>query len=278
MRAAFLGPAGTFSHEAALAAGFEPGPALESIRAVVLAVQEGTAARGVVPVENSLEGGVGATLDALVREAPAVALVGEVLVPVRHCLIGARGPLREIRTHPQAGAQCARYLAAELPGVPVVPTPSTAHAVRSVAAGEPGVAAIGSRHAAELYGAPVLAQDVQDDAANETRFVVLARAEPQPPGEPGPHRTALTFAGDGAGEPGWLVRCLSEFAFRGVNLTRIESRPARRGLGSYRFFVDLDGAIGSEPVDGAIRALAVVAGEVRVLGSYAAAPRGADGA
>ena len=277
-RAAYLGPPGTFSEEALLSASPAAeveGVPLESVLDVVLAVQEGRVDRAIVPMESAAEGSVDATLDALVLDAPDVAIVGEVVLPVRHALVAPAGlaedKITAVVSHPQALAQCGRFLRRELPGARLVAATSTAEAVREVAgSGADGRAAIGTVRAAELYGAAVLRDGVQDSADNATRFVWLARGTADAD-DGDATRTSLVFAGSGAGEPGWLVRCLSEFAFRGVNLTRIESRPRRDALGSYVFFADLDGALAHERVAGAVEGLRAHCDLVRVLGSYRAA-------
>jgi prephenate dehydratase len=231
-----------------------------------------------VPIENSLEGSVDVTLDTLAHEADEVLITGELVHPVRHCLVARPGVgLADVRTvvsHPQASGQCARFIRERLPGATVVPAASTAAAVRQVVAGEdPGSAALGTRVAAELYGGEVLVEGVEDEPGNSTRFVWLAReggGAVGAAGSPGAAgwKTSLVFWGAGAGAPGWLVRCLSEFAFRGVNLTRIESRPSRRGLGSYMFFVDLEGREADTDVSEAVEGLRAHADRVRVLGSF----------
>ena len=282
MRAAFLGPAGTYSHEALRAdpraAGWEPVP-VPSVFDAVMAVEEGRAERALVPIENSLEGGVGATLDALAVDTSRVVIVGEVVQGIRHALIGravvAAAELRAVLSHPQAMGQCARFLRAEAPQATLVPVASTAEAVRMVVAGhaadEPA-AALGTPLAAELYGGVVLREGVEDDAgSNETRFVWLATAPADPPDDGVAAKTSVVWWGGGDETPGWLVRCLSEFAFRGVNLTRIESRPRRLGLGHYMFFADLTGSIADAPVADAVEALRGQAESVKVLGSYPAA-------
>jgi prephenate dehydratase len=184
-----------------------------------------------------------------------------------------------VRSHPHATAQCAAFLRDALPGARVAAAASTAEAVRDVEAGE---AAVGTRHAAELYGRVVLRDAIQDEGEHETRFVWLARdgaaAAPGAPsgdGERGgpagrPHKTSVLFAGAGDDTPGWLVRCLSEFAFRGVNLVKIESRPGRRRLGHYRFWIDAEGSDRDPAVADAVAALRNHCQEVRVLGSYPA--------
>jgi prephenate dehydratase len=213
-------------------------------------------------------------------ETDDVAIVGEVVHPIRHCLI-ARTPLElyEIETvvsHPQATAQCARFLRARLPGARVLAGNSTADAVRMVAEGDGRWAALGNRLAAERYRCQILRSGVEDLPGNETRFVWLARpgAAPVPHGEGeeslGPWKTAIVFWGIGAEAPGWLVRCLSEFSKREVNLTRIESRPRKQGLGRYMFFADLEGAEDQSSVAEALAALRAHVAELRVLGSFPA--------
>ncbi len=178
-------------------------------------------------------------------------------------------------SHPQASGQSGRFLREVLPGVPVVAARSTADAVRQVADGfESGAAAIGTRGAADRYGCTVLREDVEDDPGSETRFVWIARAGSAPIAHPHPlqrFKTALVFWGAGSSGPGWLVRCLAEFAVRDVNLTRIESRPRRQRLGEYMFFVDLDGRVEDSAVAAAVAGLRAHADVVRVLGSFPAA-------
>lgn len=279
-RAAFLGPAGTYSHAALRsdprAAGWEP-VAAPTVWDAVMAVEEGDAERALVPIENSLEGAVAVTLDALAVETSRVRIVGEVVHPVRHAVIAREaldlGQVRSVLSHPQATAQCARFIRSAMPAAAVVAVASTAEAVRLVAAGEaPGgpAVALGTALAAELHGGVVLRDGVQDGDGNVTRFVWLAPDGTSPMGAP--TRTSVVWWGDGDEAPGWLVRCLSEFAFRGVNLTRIESRPLRVGLGHYMFFADCDGAGGA--VDEAVAALGAQAGVVKVLGAYPAAAPG----
>ena len=292
MRVAFLGPAGTFSAQAVAAADL-PGAELlpqATIHAVVLAVQEGAADRGVVPVENSIEGAVNETLDALVHDAPDVEIVADAVLAVSYCLIAragvAQAEITDVISHPQALGQCARFVRAQLPGAAVRAATSTAEAVRIVSASTERWGALGTRHAAELYGGSVLAENVQDEDGNATRFLWIAAAgsgAAWPGGDrsagagPGAAASAawkssVVFSGDGDGTPGWLVRCLSEFASRDVNLSRIESRPSRHRLGHYLFLVDLAGrADVPGPVADAVAALEGHCAEVRLLGSYPAA-------
>jgi prephenate dehydratase len=278
MRVGYLGPDGTVSHEALMSApgseAFELAPQ-PTLHEAVIAVHDGDVDRALVPIENSLEGSVNPTLDAIAFETEDVVIVGELRWPV-HLHLVAGGPLEpgEIRvvvSHPQASGQCGRFLRKALPGVPVVAARSTADAVRQVAGGfESGAAAIGTRGAADRYGCTVLREDVEDEPGSEARFVWIARAGTEP--EPGDRfKTALVFWGAGSSGPGWLVRCLAEFAERDVNLTRIESRPRRQRLGEYMFFLDLDGRSEDPAVASAIRGLRSHADVVRVLGSFPAA-------
>jgi prephenate dehydratase len=287
MRAAYLGPEGTNSHEALLAARLTAEyVGFATVGAVVAAVQRGEVDRALVPIENSREGGVGATLDALVFDAPDVEIVGELVHRVSYCLAAAEqiapDEVRTVHSHPQATGQCARFLAEQLPAAAIVAAASTADAVRAVAQeeplpGAPPHAAIGSRHAATLYGATLLAEGIEDDAENATRFAWLGRAgtAPPPAGAPsaggGAVKTALVFWGGGDLAPGWLVACLTEFSSRAINLTRIESRPRRVGLGHYMFFCDLEGAASNPDVAAAIACLRGHCEAVRVLGSFPAA-------
>ena len=280
MRLGYLGPPGTFSEEAVRAA--DPGDADErvpftTIHETVMAVQDGTVDRALVPIENSLEGGVSATLDALAFDAPDVAIVGETVLAIRNCLIAradlALDAIEVVVSHPQPLGQCARFLRDNLPRATVRATTSTADAVREVASTDRPWAALGPSSAAALYGCRVLRDGVDDERDNATRFVWLARAgtSPVPEGDLGGWKTSVVFAGAGDQAPGWLVRCLSEFAFRGVNLTRIESRPRRAQLGHYLFHVDMEGRAADPTVADAIAALGRHCEEVRLLGSYPAA-------
>jgi prephenate dehydratase len=280
VKVAVLGPPGTFSEEALLAAHAD-GKALEPVFAptvyeAVMAVHRGEVDRSFVPIENSLEGSVNATLDALAVETRDIAIVGEAVHPVRHCLISARhlelADVDTVVSHPQANGQCARFLRERLGHAKVLAAPSTSDAVRMVAdEPERPWAALGTRLAAELYGCEILLAGVEDVADNETRFVWLARTDAGAVESVGPWKTSLVFWGVGAQEPGWLVRCLSEFAFRGVNLTKIESRPRKQGLGRYMFFVDLEGRADDRTVAEAISGLRTHCEDVRALGSYPAA-------
>jgi prephenate dehydratase len=236
-----------------------------------MAVQHGAAERAVVPIENALEGGVADTLDALAGDAEDVRIVAELVHPIRHCLVAARElrleEVTRVSSHPQALAQCARFLGARLPRAARVGVGSTSEAVLALSGSNEPHAALGSRLSADLYGCRVLVAGVEDRPDNLTRFVWLAPAAAAGDPEP-PAKTSLVFWGAGDESPGWLVDVLREFAERGINLTKIESRPRRVRLGHYMFFVDLEGAAQRSPVSDALAGLAGAVAELRVLGSY----------
>jgi prephenate dehydratase len=277
VRIAYLGPAGTFTEDALREA--SGGRDFEALRTAtvhdaILAVESGDAERALVPFENSIEGSVRTTLDTLAFDAGEVTIVGEHDFAVRaHLISGRQLELAEIEavlSHPQPLAQCARFLRERLPQARRVSASSTAEAVRLVC--EPGdsyrtAAAIGARSAAELYEGTILAESIEDEPNNVTRFVWIAPAGTEPEGG-GEWKTSLVFAELGEDHPGALVDALREFSSRGVNLSRIESRPLRQGLGRYMFFCDLEGGLAEEVVSEAIEALRTKAESVRVLGSY----------
>jgi len=271
MRVAYLGPPGTYSEEALRASA--PAEVEEvphaTIHDAVMAVHDGSVDRAVVPIENALEGAVAATLDTLALEAPDVHIVAEVVHPIHHCVVAAEelelSEVDRVISHPQATAQCARFLRERLPDAERVVAPSTADAVVSVRDSGESAVALGSHLAADLYGCRVLESDVEDAPGNATRFVWLARERS---GADEATKTSLVFWGGDDQSPGWLVRCLRELSEREVNLTRIESRPRRTALGHYMFFADLDGGVGERPVGEALEALGERVEELRVLGSY----------
>jgi prephenate dehydratase len=290
-RVAYLGPEGTFSEEALLSSvapdSVQPVPR-SSIYDTVVALREGDVQWAIVPIENSLDGSISITLDLLADEADAVQIVGETLLNVRHSLIARRlvglEEIHTVLTHPQVPGQCARFLRGELSHARVLPASSTAEAVREVVEdAQPGRAALGTKLAGDLYGGAIVREGVQDRDDNETRFLWLGRTGEEtssavPPlcgagdGQRRRWKTSLVFWGAGADSPGWLVRCLDEFARREINLTKIESRPRRERLGHYMFFVDLDGGLSDGvAVREALAQVREMCEEVRVLGSYPAA-------
>jgi prephenate dehydratase len=284
-RAGFLGPAGTFSEEALLAS-VAPGSVepvgLGGIYETVAALRRGEVELALVPIENSLEGSINVTLDLLAGDEGDVLIVGEALLRVRHCLI-ASAPIElkkivEVVSHPQVPGQCTRLLRGELSRAAVRAASSTAEAVRAViAAGDPRTAALGTALAGEIYGGTILCEGVEDREDNETRFAWLARAADAQRVPPlrterlGEWRSLIVFWGAGAEQAGWLVRCLQELSSRSINLTKIESRPQRRGLGSYVFFAEVQGAEHEPAIAEALASLRSLCEHVRVLGSYRSA-------
>jgi prephenate dehydratase len=275
MRIAYLGPAGTFTEDA-LSEALPAGTAYEplrtaTIRDAILAVEQGEAARALVPFENSIEGSVRSTLDTLAFDASGVTIVGEHDFAVRAMLI-ARTTLEleqvgTVISHPQPLAQCARFLREQIPAASRRSVESTAAAVQLVSESEQPWAAIGAHSAAELYGCTILREGIEDEDNNVTRFVWIAPAGTEPTGGDA-WKTSLVFSELGEDHPGALVNALREFSSREVNLTRIESRPLRLELGRYMFFCDLEGALSERSVGEAVEALRGKADSVRILGSY----------
>ncbi len=262
---AFLGPEGTFTHEAARRAFGDAATliALPTIAAVLGAVERGEALRGVVPIENSTEGGVLETLRLLFRSP--LRIEREVLVPIEHHLMSVSGRLDDVRrvvSHPQALGQCAEWLRATLPDVALVPASSTAAAARECVS-DPSSAAIGASSAAEVFGLRLAASSIQDRRDNTTRFVCVGMGTTSPSGR---DRTTVLFAlVDGAGA---LRRALGAFEDHGQNLTRIESLPDRERAWRHLFAIDVDGHADDPAVREALDALRAQVAEMRVVGSY----------
>ncbi|AYY11665.1 prephenate dehydratase [Actinobacteria bacterium YIM 96077] len=282
-RYAYLGPQGSFAEAAArrlpslVNAELEPH---STVHAAIDAVRSGDVAGAVVPLENSVEGSVNTTLDELIRGEP-VLISAELLLPVTFTLMSRPGTelaaVRHVITHPVAEAQCRTWLSKNLPDVPVSLGSSTSAAAEAVATqsasldGTPYDAAIAAPIAAEHYGLVALADDIGDDHEAMTRFVLLTQAG-RPPRATGSDKTS-TVAYIRDDHPGALLEILEQFATRGVNLTRIESRPTGNGMGRYCFVVDFEGHVNDARVGEALMGLRRVCAEVRYLGSY---PR-ADG-
>ncbi|MEV7012955.1 prephenate dehydratase [Streptosporangium sp. NPDC051022] len=275
-RLAYLGPEGTFTEEALriLAPHAERLPSV-NVSAALDAARRGEADGAVVPLENSLEGGIAMTLDELAWGEPLF-IAAELLLPVEFSLLARPGTrmrdIKRIFTHPAAITQCRNFTARELPDAVVVAAPSTAGAAQEVALpGSPYDAAIAARIAGDNYGLVELAANVGDRSDTVTRFVKVERPGPLP--EPtGSDRTSLVaFLTDD--HPGALLEMLTEFSVRGVNLTRIESRPTGDGIGRYFFHFDFEGHVADARVGEAVSGLHRICSDVRFLGSY---PR-ADG-
>ncbi|HPH01776.1 MAG TPA: prephenate dehydratase [Spirochaetota bacterium] len=270
LRVAYLGPHATYSHMA-LERRFG-GSALaipqETIADVFSAVISQNADCGVVPVENSNEGSVAHTLDLLAEGR--VHVIGEVLQPVHHCLLSTQTTLDRIRrvlAHPQALAQCRRWISRNLPHATVVETSSNGKAAE-IAASEDGSAAIAARIAARLYRLNLLAESIEDNADNITRFFIIGAKPTMPTGK---DRTSLVIAVKD--RPGILHDLLDVFARRGINMSRIESRPSRIKAWEYVFFVDVDGHAQVSPLSDALSELDAHVRTLRVIGSY---PRSED--
>jgi chorismate mutase/prephenate dehydratase len=262
--AAFLGPVASFSHQAAVTVcghGVALHP-LDSIPEVFDEVESGRCSLGIVPVENSTEGIVTHTLDCFPESN--LSIVGEVVLAIRLALL-SRSPLTEVRTvysHPQALAQCRRYLASRLPGAEVGEVSSTAAAAK-LAAGEVGAAAVGSEVAGELYGLSVVGEGIEDFHHNRTRFLVIGRGAPPPTGS---DRTSLLISLKH--RPGVLSAALAPLAEAGINLTKIESRPSKEKAWEYLFFIDVDGHRDDMALKAAMKAMEADCHQLRVLGSY----------
>jgi chorismate mutase/prephenate dehydratase len=262
---AYLGPQGTFSQEAATKH-FGGGAALEScasIDEVFRQVETGACGYGVVPVENSTEGAIGRTLDLLLT-TPA-RICGEVMLPIRQCLMGKGrkiSSIRKVYSHAQSLAQCQQWLARRLPGAERVAVVSNAEAAR-LAARERGAVAIGPRSAAALYGLTVLARNIEDQAKNTTRFLVISDADAAPSGR---DKTSLVMSARNV--PGAVHELLTPLAANGVSMTRFESRPARSGSWEYVFYMDVEGHQLDAKVARALAALERKASFVKNLGSY----------
>ncbi len=271
MRYAYLGPAGTFTEAALLAYdAAAAGQALPcvSIQATLEAVRSGAADRAIVPIENSVEGAVTATLDELAT-GPDLVICAEQPLPIAFALLTQPGTelagIKTVGGHPQAQAQCRHWLAASLPDALWRPAASNAEAARQVADGELDGALAGA-FAASTYGLAVLVPDAHDRPDSVTRFVVVSKAGPLPPATGSDRTSLVAFLRED--HPGALMEILTEFAVRGVNLSRIESRPTGDGLGRYCFSIDCEGHLDDARVGEALMGLRRVCAQVRFLGSY----------
>ena len=276
VRVGFLGPFGTFTEQAlrtqADLADGELVP-FRTVPDVLDAVEAGDVDLGFVPIENSIEGTVNFTQDALAFDYE-VLIEREVVLDIEHCLLAATGTaladITEVLSIPVATAQCHQYLRSNLPDASITPASSTAEAARTLSANPvAGVAAIAPRNAAALYGLEVIAADIADHGANQTRFVLVGKQlVPAPTGH---DRTALVVY-QRADQPGSLIGILQEFAARRINLSNLLSRPTKRGgLGDYCFILYADGHIADELMADVMRSLHSKQGAVKFLGSYPAA-------
>ncbi len=267
-RLSYLGPAGTYSEEAALL--YDSGAELvpfPTIPAVCRAVSDGLTDEGIVPIENSIEGSVVYTLDYLISETD-LAIFNEVVLPIQHCLMIKSGTtaegVRTIFSHPQSLAQCRHFLEDNFPNAEPVASLSNSAAVNDMMESSTAAAAIAPQRAAELYGAEVIRRGIQDVTNNVTRFVLLGWKDHVPTSA---DKTSFcfTFAEDA---PGSLYNALGIFASRNINLVKIESRPTKETLGRYNFLVDCEGHRENSPVKEALLALEGQVSGLKVFGSY----------
>jgi prephenate dehydratase len=274
----FLGPEGTFT-EVALRSTLDEKESdgrtrrflpYATMQDTIEAVSSGEVDCAIVPIENSIEGSVSATVDLLAHEFDDLQIVREVRIPIRHCFIARPGvgleDITKVISHPHANAQCRGWLRANLPGREVEAANSTANAVERVAHSSEPWGAIGNELAGQKYGCVVLAADIEDHGDNETRFVFLARQrERQDWFEPYKTSIVCEIVKD---QPGALLLILQEFSFRHLNLTKIESRPSKRRLGDYIFVIDVEGKVDDVPIADALRCLNCKLPRLTVLGSY----------
>ena len=279
----YFGPPGTFTQMALLdwlgrdaqttAAPTTAPTAYDSVDSTLAAVRAGDIGAGMVPIENSVEGGVTATLDSLATGDPLV-VIGEVLVPITFVIATTpgmpRADIRAVGTHSHAWAQVRGWVATNLPGAVYVPTLSTASSAVGLAAGEQSYqAAVCASIAAEQNGLEVLAHDIGDVANAVTRFVLVSRPGHLPEPTGADKTTVVLF--QRADHSGGLLELLEQFATRGINMTRLESRPTKSSMGSYCFSIDLEGHVADARVGDALMGLKRVCADVVFLGSYARA-------
>ena len=271
MRVAYFGPAGTFTEEALLSqADLATATRVPyaAVPEVLAAVERGDADGGVVPIENMIEGSVSVTLDTLAFDSELL-IQREIDLPVSLNLCArpgvALGDVKTVVSFPHALAQCRGWLAKKLPAAEQRASHSTSDAAREVARSKRAdLAAICNSLAADLYGLRVLASDIEDHPENQTRFVLVGRGIPPPTG----HDKTSIVCFQREDRPGSLLAILQEFAARAINLTKLESRPTKRGLGDYCFFIDTEGHVADEVIADALRNLAAKQAEVKFLGSY----------
>jgi prephenate dehydratase len=270
-RVGFLGPHGTFAEEAVLAqpdlADHELQP-LRSVPDVISAIERGEVDVGLVPLENSIEGTVTVTLDTLAFDTDLL-VQREIDLPVSLNLCALPGAklddIETVLSHPSPFGQCRVWLAGKLPDADTIVTNSTAEAAAQVARGEDrSKASIGTEFGARLNGLELIATEIEDHPENETRFVLIGHGIPAPTG----HDKTSVVCFQREDRPGSLLAILQEFAARAINLTKLESRPTKRGLGEYCFFIDFNGHIADELVADCLRNLAAKQAEVKFLGSY----------
>ncbi len=274
---AYLGPEGTYSHEAALS--FAKHMECSDLKLIECpsfnevheTVDRGKAEFGVMPIENSLEGVVTATLDTLAFKG-GVSIMGSTVLDIHHCLLlhpdAELSDIKTIVSHPQGLAQCRRYLNDKFPNLVRIAASSTAESAQK-ASEDPSIAGIASMFAAELFSCKIQEEDIEDHLGNQTRFALIARQGHEPVLHSKHMKTSLALSLN-TDKPGSLLMILSEFNYAGVNLTMIQSRPTKQGLGDYLFFVDLEGTPEDPAIKTALDCLRLKLREVKVLGTYPA--------
>jgi prephenate dehydratase len=273
-----LGPAGTYTEAAALicrdwltAQTTQTRYALQAYSSIALtleALAQGAVSLAIVPVENSVEGGVTMTMDSL-WQLDQLQIHRALVMPIQHALVTRATDLSQIRrvySHPQALGQCPRWLAAHLPRAEQIAANSTTAGIQHLS--DPTIAAISSQRAAQIYGEPVLACPINDQPDNCTRFILLSRAA-----SPGGSLTSLAVSLK-ANQPGSLLKLLQIFADRGINLSRIESRPSKRSMGDYLFFIDMEADTRDPLTQAVLQDLASHTEQLKIFGSYDLIPEG----
>ena len=278
----YLGPEGTFTEEALIKYLAKAIPekdnknerfdqiqkiAFSTITDVIKSVDRGEVNQGIVPIENSIEGSVNLTQDVLTFESE-VKIISEITIPIKHHLIGKSRTriknIKQIISHPHATAQCRIYLGQYFPDAEIIAANSTAEAVKKLKETENDCAAIGTRIAARIYGLDILVSDIEDNKENKTRFVLVGNYVPPSTGN---DKTSIVcfLKKD---KPGSLFNILKEFAERDINLTRLESRPAKKDLGDYVFMIDMEGHVHDRLIYEALESLRNKVYLVKILGSY----------
>lgn len=267
----YLGPKGTFSHEAVEVysqKGAHDLMEFSSIQEVLNAVKNGTVDEAIVPIENSLEGAVNVTLDVLAKE-DGLFIVSELIIPIHLHLIARKGTaineVKAIISHPQPLGQSRNYLNKAFPDIVQIEESSTSKAAKRVSESEDKCAAIASKSAAQVHGLEILESNIQDFENNRTRFVIISKCLK---GKTGTDKTSIVFSTEN--KPGSLYRILDIFSLWDINMTRIESRPAKNKLGQYIFFIDIDGHIEDQDIHDALTMVKRKTSFYKFLGSYPA--------
>jgi len=274
VKIAYLGPQGTFTEEALnkYISSIKSKDEIEKVpcatmQEVIKSVDRGEAVEGIVPIENSLEGSVNITLDFLTFESEAK-IVREITIPIRHSLIGkenmAVSKIKKIISHPHATAQCKNFISTHLKGVEIIAANSTAEAIKMLQETDNSIAAIGTEIAAKIYGLKIIEKDIEDNKENKTRFIFLGNNIQEKTGK---DKTSIVCFLE-EDKPGSLFTILKEFAERNINLTRLESRPAKKELGDYVFLIDIDGHIHDKEIFDVLETLRKTVYLVKILGSY----------